>query len=48
MVEYIGAHDSSTRRILERILGVEEQHAEELASMLKGVNALSKAHAPGK
>jgi bacterioferritin len=46
MVEYIGAHDSSTRRILERILGVEEQHAEELASMLKGVHALSKAHAP--
>jgi bacterioferritin len=48
MVEYIGAHDSSTRRILERILGVEEQHAEELASMLKGVHALTKAHAPGK
>lgn len=46
MVEYIGAHDSSTRRILEKILGVEEQHAEELASMLKGVHALSKAHAP--
>jgi len=46
MVEYIGAHDSSTRRILERILGVEEQHAEELASMLKGVHALTKAHAP--
>jgi bacterioferritin len=45
MVEYIGGHDSSTRRILERILGVEEQHAEELASMLKGVHALSKAPA---
>jgi bacterioferritin len=45
MVEYIGPHDSSTRRILERILGVEEQHAEELASMLKGVHALTKAPA---
>lgn len=46
MIEYIGAHDSSTRRLLEQILGVEEQHAEELSSMLKGVHALSKASAP--
>jgi bacterioferritin len=45
MVEYIGSRDSSTRRILERILGVEEQHAEELASMLKGVHALTKTPA---
>jgi bacterioferritin len=43
MVEYIGQHDPSTRRILEKILGVEEQHAEELASMLKGVHALIRA-----
>jgi bacterioferritin len=43
MVEYIGRHDSSTRRMLEKILGVEEQHAEEMASCLKGVHALSRA-----
>jgi bacterioferritin len=43
MVEYIGVHDPSSRRLLERILAVEEEHAEELSSMLKGVHALSKS-----
>jgi bacterioferritin len=44
MVDYIGNHDSTTRRVLERILSVEEEHAEELASMLKGVHALSRGN----
>jgi bacterioferritin len=42
MVDYIGNHDSTSRRVLEKILSVEEQHAEELASMLKGVHALTR------
>lgn len=42
MIEYIGIRAPSTRRILETILGVEEEHAEELSSMLKGVHASSR------
>jgi bacterioferritin len=42
MIDYIGQHDSTSRRVLEKILSVEEEHAEELASMLKGVHALSR------
>jgi bacterioferritin len=34
MVNYIGAHDSTTRRLLETILAVEESHADELAEFL--------------
>jgi bacterioferritin len=45
MVEYMGSHDPSSRRLLERILAVEEEHAEELSSMLKGVHALSRSQA---
>jgi bacterioferritin len=33
MIQYIGNNDSTTRRLFESILAVEEQHAEELASM---------------
>lgn len=35
MVEYLGDRDSTTRRMLESILAVEEQHAEELADLLE-------------
>ena len=35
MVEYLGNQDSTTRRMLESILAVEEQHAEELADLLE-------------
>jgi bacterioferritin len=35
MVEYLGSQDSTTRRMLESILAVEEQHAEELADLLE-------------
>src|SRR5450631_2194276 len=34
MIEFIGARDSTSRRLLEEILEVEEGHAEELADLL--------------
>lgn len=42
MIEYIGPKDPSTRRLLESILAVEEEHAEELSSMRGGARALGK------
>lgn len=33
IIQYIGAKDTTTRRLLESILAVEEEHAEELASL---------------
>ena len=35
MVRYIGEGDPTTRRLLESILAVEEEHAEDLASLLQ-------------
>ncbi|KPF42203.1 bacterioferritin [beta proteobacterium AAP51] len=37
MVLYLGAHDPTTRQLLEHILAVEEEHADELADLLDGV-----------
>lgn len=37
MVAYIGNHDSTTRRILEEILASEEEHADDLVSLLEGL-----------
>jgi len=34
MIEYIGADDPTTRRLLEEVTAKEEEHAEELASLL--------------
>jgi bacterioferritin len=34
MIRYIGENDITTRRMLESILAVEEEHAEDLASFL--------------
>lgn len=34
MVQYLGDRDPTTRRMLEEILSVEEEHADELADML--------------
>ena len=39
MVAYCGAEDPTTRRLLEEILGVEEEHAEDLVSMLQRLGA---------
>jgi len=41
MINYIGAQDSTTRRLLEDILAKEEEHAEDLSSMLHGA---TRAH----
>lgn len=37
MINYLGDRDHTTRRMFEGILAVEEEHAEELASMLKNL-----------
>lgn len=34
MINFIGGDDSTTRRMLEEILAVEEEHAEDMASLL--------------
>jgi bacterioferritin len=34
MVEFIGEDDPTTRRLLERILAVEEEHAEDIATLM--------------
>lgn len=39
MVAYVGAEDPTTRRLLESILAVEEEHAEELSDLLQGLPA---------
>jgi bacterioferritin len=36
MVQYVGENDSTTRRMLEEILAVEEEHADDLADLLQG------------
>ena len=35
MIRYIGDNDITTRRILEQILAVEEEHADDMASLLE-------------
>jgi bacterioferritin len=37
MINYIGGGDSTTRRMLEEILSVEEEHAEDMNSLLMGL-----------
>jgi bacterioferritin len=37
MINYIGADDSTTRRMLEEILAKEEEHAEDLVTLLSGM-----------
>ncbi len=37
MIKYLGDRDVTSRRLLERILAVEEEHAEELVSLIQGV-----------
>jgi bacterioferritin len=40
MIEYLQGKDHTSRRMLESILAVEEEHAEELSSMLRDLHAL--------
>lgn len=47
MIQYLGEQDPTTRRMLEGILAVEEQHADELADLLQGFPAeLKKKNRP--
>jgi bacterioferritin len=39
MINFIGAGDSTTRRMLEQILAVEEEHAEDMNSLLQGLSS---------
>jgi bacterioferritin len=43
MIRYIGNNDSTTRRMLEGILAVEEEHADDLRTMIENL-----AHGDGK
>jgi bacterioferritin len=43
MIAYIGPRDPTTRRLLEEVLANEEEHAEELSSMLPRVSATARA-----
>lgn len=38
VIRFLGEDDPTTRRMLERILAVEEEHAEDMADLLKGVS----------
>jgi bacterioferritin len=37
MIRYLGERDVTTRRLIEKILAVEEEHAEDLASLIQGL-----------
>lgn len=37
MIEYLGTKDSTTRRMMENILAMEEEHADDLVSLLEGM-----------
>ena len=39
IIEWLGANDSTTRRMLEDILSMEEEHANDLLSILEDMNA---------
>jgi bacterioferritin len=39
MIGYLGEQDPTTRRMLEEILAGEEEHAEDLSSLLEGLSA---------
>jgi bacterioferritin len=34
MIRYLGSHDPTTRRMLEGILAMEEEHADDLVNLL--------------
>src|SRR5512140_3066672 len=43
MIEFFGTRDSTTRRLLEEILAVEEEHAEDMSSLLGELSPGKKA-----
>ncbi len=48
MITYVGTDDPTTRKVLEGILAQEEEHAEDLASLLKELGPESKSHRSGR
>lgn len=38
MIEFFGQNDPTSRRLLEEILAVEEEHAEDLVGLLQDIN----------
>ena len=45
MISYLGSNDPTTKRMLEEILAKEEEHAEDLSSMLTAVVPIRTRHA---
>ena len=45
-IAYLGDHDPTTRRLLESILAVEEEHADDLADLLQGMPPEPKTARP--
>lgn len=45
ILRYLGEHDTATRRLIERILSVEQEHAEGLASMRENMRCQGGAAA---
>jgi bacterioferritin len=39
MITYLGEHDPTSRRMLEEILAKEEEHADDLAMLLQGIDS---------
>ena len=46
LITYVGTDDPTTRKLLEGILAQEEEHAEDLASLLKELGPHTHVHAP--
>lgn len=47
IIQYLGTRDSTTRRLFESILAVEEEHAEDLRSMREDMMRRDRPAAPG-
>ncbi len=45
IIQFLGNDDPTTRRMIEEILAVEEEHAEDLSSLLEAVGAKGKTSA---
>jgi len=48
MITYVGTDDPTTRKVLEGILAQEEEHAEDLSSLLKELGPESTPHRSGR
>ncbi len=48
MIDYIGNDDSTTRRILEEILAVEEEHAEDMKTLMEDFGKKGEPAKPSK